>query len=148
MYLTREADYAVRCVLFLSREADRMASTAEISKATLIPRGFLAKILQRLAKTGIVASTKGAAGGFRLSMLPEEVSLLDVIEALQGPFAINACAVDEKACDLAGACAVHPVWVELRQEMEERLKEETFAKLIKREKDGLPGARRAHRADQ
>ncbi|MGA2109770.1 MAG: Rrf2 family transcriptional regulator [Syntrophorhabdales bacterium] len=143
MYLTREADYAVRCVLFLSREADRIASAGEISKAGLIPKGFLAKILQRLAKRGIVRSTKGAAGGFALSKPPEEVCVLDVIEALQGPFAINACAVDENACDLSAACAVHPVWVELRQGIEERLKEETFAKLIKREKGGLTRVRKA-----
>ena len=142
MFLTREADYAVRCVLFLSREAGRTASAAEISKAALVPRGFLAKILQRLAKRGIVRSTKGAAGGFALSRPPGEVCLLDVIEALQGPLAINACAVDEKACDLADACAAHPIWVELRKGMEERLKEETFAKLIKREKGGLTRARK------
>jgi len=138
MYLTREADYAVRCVLFLSRDADRTASAAEISQAALVSRGFLAKILQRLAKRGIVRSTKGATGGFALSRPPEEISVLDVIEALQGPVAINVCAVDKKACDLAGACAVHPIWLELRQGIEERLSEETFAKLIKREKRERP----------
>ena len=86
---------------FSSREADRIASAAEISKAAHIPKGFLAKILQRLAKRGIVRSTKGAAGGFALSKSAEEVCVFEVIEALQGPCAINACAVDKNACDLS-----------------------------------------------
>jgi len=143
MYLTREADYAVRCVLYLSREADRIASAAEISKAAHIPKGFLAKILQRLAKRGIVRSTKGAAGGFALSKSAEEVCVFEVIEALQGPCAINACAVDENACDLSAVCAVHPIWVELRQVIEGRLKRETFATLIKRKNGGPTRIRKA-----
>lgn len=107
-----------------------MVSAGEMSKAMLIPKDFLAKILQRLSRKGIVKSTKGAAGGFRLTKPPDEISLLEVIEAIQGPTAASACAVDENVCSLSSTCAVHPVWVELRELIEERLKHETFAKLI------------------
>ena len=107
-------------------------SAGEISKAMLIPKDFLAKILQRLSRKGIVISTKGVAGGFRLTKEPGRISVLEVIEAVQGPFAANACAVDENLCSLSGTCAVHPVWVELRKLVEERLKDETFEKLISR----------------
>ena len=132
MYITRKTDYAVRCIIFLSMEAGRTVSAGEISKAMLIPKDFLAKILQRLSRKGIVKSTKGVAGGFRLAKEPGKISLLEVIEAIQGPTAANACAVDENVCSLSGTCAVHPVWVELRKLVEERLKGETFAKLISR----------------
>jgi len=132
MYITRKTDYAVRCILFLSKEVNRTVSAGEISKAMLIPKDFLAKILQRLSRKGIVKSTKGAAGGFRLAREPGRINLLEVIEAIQGPTAANACAVDENVCSLSKTCSVHPIWVEVRKMIEERLKDETFAKLISR----------------
>jgi Rrf2 family protein len=130
MFVTREADYAVRCVLFLSKEVDRTVTAGEISKSVSIPRSFLAKILQRLSKKGLVKSTQGIAGGFQLTKHPGDVNLLDVIEAIQGPVATNLCAVDNRLCGRSSTCVVHPIWVKLRQDTEERLKEETFAKLI------------------
>lgn len=130
MYITREADYAVRCILLLSREAGRVISANEISKSMSIPKNFLAKILQRLSKKGILKSTQGIAGGFELAKPPEEISLLEVIEAIQGPSAINVCAIDNKNCSLSSTCVVHPIWVKLRRDIEEKLREENFAELI------------------
>ncbi len=130
MYITRKADYAIRCVLFLSREAGRIISANEISQSALIPKSFLAKILQRLSKTGIVRSTQGIAGGFQLARPPDEVNLFEVIEAVQGPSALNTCAIDKHKCNLSSTCAVHPIWVQIMEELEERLRGETFAKLI------------------
>ena len=142
MFITRKADYAVRCVLFLSMEPDRTVSTAGVSGQMLVPRTFLAKILQQLTKKGIVQSVQGVTGGFRLARSPEEINLLEVIEAIQGISAANACAVDERACSLSGKCAVHPVWVELRKVVEERLSNETFAMMVERarkDKKGIAG---------
>lgn len=130
MFVTREADYAVRCVLLLTREAGRVVSANEISKTMSVPRTFLAKILQRLLKKGILKSTQGISGGYELARSPAEINLFDVIDAIQGPSAMTACAIDEKACSLSCSCVVHPVWVELRQEVEKRLKSESFAGLI------------------
>jgi len=130
MFVTREADYAVRCILFLSVETDRIVSAGEISKSMFIPRSFLAKILQRLSNRGIVTSTKGTTGGFQLARAPVEVNLLEVIEAIQGPSAANTCAIDERSCNMSSTCAIHPVWVQLRQDIENTLREENFAKLV------------------
>jgi Rrf2 family protein len=132
MFITREADYAVRCVLFLSQEAGRVVSANEISEAMSVPKSFLAKILQRLSRKGLVRSTQGAAGGFALAKEPGKVNILEVIEAIQGPSAVNVCAVDERNCDMSGACPVHPIWVELREGIEKRLRKETFAGLIRK----------------
>jgi Rrf2 family protein len=132
MFITREADYAVRCVLFLSQEAGRIVSANEISESMTVPKSFLAKILQRLSKAGIVRSTQGITGGFELVNKPARINVLEVIEAIQGPAAVNICAVDERNCDMSSTCPVHPVWVELRENIETRLKRETFAKLIAR----------------
>jgi Rrf2 family protein len=130
MFVTREADYAVRCILCLSQEAGRTVSATEISKSASIPRSFVAKILQRLSKKELVKSVQGIAGGFQLAKEPGEVNLLEVIEAIQGPVATNLCAVDNRLCDNSSNCSVHPVWVKLKQITENQLREVTFAKLM------------------
>lgn len=130
MYVTREADYGVRCVLYLARKAQIVATVNEIAKAMHIPKSFLAKIVQRLVKAGIVKSVRGVGGGFFLAKKPESISILDVIKAIQGDSAINRCAIDKKMCRLSKTCSVHPIWVELRSIIEKRLQEENFAKLI------------------
>lgn len=130
MLVTREADYAVRCVLYLTKEGNRVVSAKEISESMLVPKSFLAKILQRMSKRGIVTSTQGNGGGFQLSKPPGQVTLFEVIEAVQGPSVTSICAVDNRKCQLSKTCSVHPVWVELREKIDERLKAENFAKLV------------------
>jgi len=132
MLVTRETDYAVRCVLYLAREKDMVANVTEIAHAMHIPKTFLAKILQRLIRSGIVGSLRGMHGGFRIARKPAEISLLDIMAAIQGPAGINVCAVDSKRCGLSASCAVHPVWVDIRRNVETRLKKETIEKLLKR----------------
>jgi len=129
MLVTRETDYAVRCVLYLAGEKDLVANVTEIAHAMHIPKTFLAKILQRLIRGGIVGSLRGMNGGFRLAKKPADISLLDIMEAIQGPAGINVCAVDSKKCHMSSSCAVHPVWVDIRRKVENRLKKETIDKL-------------------
>ena len=130
MLIRREGDYAVRCVLFLARKRHSVMSSGEISRSASVPKSFVAKILQRLAKRGIVESVQGISGGFRLAKPPSRINLLEVVEAAQGPSAINICVVDKKKCDLSAACAVHPVWMELRDDLEKKLRRKTFARIL------------------
>jgi Rrf2 family protein len=130
MLITRETDYAVRTVLYLARDRDRTANVAEVAHAMQIPKSFLAKVLQRLVRHHILTSMRGVNGGFRLARKPSEISLLTIMEAVQGPAAINVCAIDNKRCRLSATCSVHPVWVEIRQELEKRLKRQTIDKLV------------------
>lgn len=130
MLVTRETDYAVRCVLYLAREKGLVANVTEIAQAMHIPKTFLAKILQRLIRGKIVGSLRGMHGGFTLVKKPIDISLLDIMEAIQGPAGINVCAVDSKKCQRSSSCAVHPVWVDIRKEVERRLKKETIDKLL------------------
>ena len=132
MLVTRETDYAVRCVLYLAREKNLVANVTEIAHAMHIPKTFLAKILQRLIRCKIVGSLRGMHGGFRLEKKPADISLLDIMEAIQGSSGINVCAVDSKKCNLSSSCAVHPVWVDIRKQVENRLKNETIDKLLRR----------------
>lgn len=131
MYVTREADYAVRCVLFLSGDPEHIASAKEISQSMDIPKSFISKILQRLSAKGIVTSVRGLKGGFRLVKKPREITLFEVIEAIQGPSAMNICAIDKRRCSRSSTCTVHPIWVEIRKKVEKRLKKENFSTLHK-----------------
>jgi len=137
MYVTRKADYAIRCVLHLTRERGRLASIDEIAGEMYVPKTFLAKILQRLVKAGIVSSTRGVKGGFQLAKAPKDINLFEVIETIQGPSASNICAIDRKACRLSNSCAVHPVWVKIRKKIEQELREQDFEKLAKQQKNLL-----------
>ncbi|HYA88944.1 MAG TPA: Rrf2 family transcriptional regulator [Nitrospirota bacterium] len=131
MLITRETDYAIRCILYLAHYHDRIASVKEIARAMHIPKSFLAKILQRLVRNGILESIRGAQGGFRLTMKPSEISLLTIMEAIQGRAVINICAIDSKRCRMSSTCAVHPVWVDIRKEVEARLKKQSIAGLVR-----------------
>lgn len=127
--ITRKTDYAIRCVLHLAESPEEVVMISEIAKQRNIPTSFLAKILQRLARAGIVKSLRGVKGGFTLAKKPVDISLLDVVEAIEGSVAMNICAVDKKMCGLSSTCSVHPVWVELRKDVEDRLRQWSFARL-------------------
>ena len=130
MLVTRETDYAVRCIIYLAKDADQVSSVTEVSQSMQIPKSFLAKIFQRLVRAGLVESIRGMNGGFRLKKKPSEISLLDIMEAIQGQSCINVCAVDSKKCKRSALCSVHPVWVGLRSDVDKRLRSQTIASLV------------------
>ncbi len=129
MQITRETDYAIRCVYYLAGKKNGVTMVDEISKEMNIPKSFLAKILQKLGKVTLVKSYRGVKGGFILARAPQEISLLDVIEAIQGPVAMNICALDKTLCERSSGCAIHPVWVEIRKQVEQALRKKNFASL-------------------
>lgn len=131
MEITQETDYAVRCILYLSRCSGVSPVMIETIAAEMcIPRSFLAKILQRLARAAIVKSFRGVKGGFQLNRPPAEISLLDVIEAIEGPVAMNRCTLDPQRCDFSSTCTVHPVWKNLQELVVDYLGKTTFDTLM------------------
>jgi Rrf2 family protein len=129
MQITRETDYAIRCVLYLSENTERIVMANEIAHEKAIPKTFLSKILQKLTRAMIVKSYRGVRGGFQLIKNPKDINVLDVIEAIEGPVAMNKCAVDKKLCGFSCTCAVHPIWVEIKKNVEGFLRRTNFAKL-------------------
>jgi Rrf2 family protein len=126
LQIKRETDYAIRCLFYLSGKEDEVVMVDEIAQEMRIPKTFLAKILQRLAKAGLVLSYVGVKGGFYIAKNPEEISLYDVITAIEGPVAMNKCTVNKRSCSLSSRCKVHPIWVNVRREIEEVLRKNTF----------------------
>lgn len=130
MQITRETDYAIRCVYYLAKKPDKVIMVDEIAKEMLIPKSFLAKILQKLTKAKIVKSYRGVKGGFQILKKPEVISIYNVITAIEGPVAMNICAIDKRRCRLSNQCLIHPVWVNLRNDIERILKNKKFSEFI------------------
>lgn len=127
--IKRETDYAIRCVYYLSGKPGEVTMVDEIAREMCIPKSFLAKILQKLAKAHVVKSHVGVRGGFFLAREACDITLYDVIVAVEGPVAMNRCTVKKKECALSSKCAVHPVWVTVRRDVEKILKESNFGML-------------------
>ncbi len=128
MEITRQADYAVRAILELAlRPAGTCVLSADLSLAQNIPAAFLAKICARLAAANICLTHRGTNGGIRLSRPAEQISLLEVVEAIDGPITLNRCARQPGECAHDRTCAIHPIWLEVCTEYRSRLARYTFA---------------------
>jgi Rrf2 family protein len=134
MQITRQADYALRAVRYLAQQGPNQraaTSVVVVAKEMKIPPSFLAKIISQLSISGLVQTSRGAHGGVMLARPPEEITLLDVVEAIDGPVLLNECVGEPGKCEFSEECAMHPVWMEAQQLLTKRLRETTFAQLVK-----------------
>jgi len=131
MQITRQADYAVRAVLYLAEQngAGR-APTSQIARDQRIPPSFLAKIVSQLSVAGMVQTSRGARGGVSLAREPKDISLLEVVEAIDGPITLNECVDDPGLCTFGDDCPVHSVWSDVQQKLVKQLSSTSFADLI------------------
>lgn len=126
MQITRQADYAVRAVLYLAQLGEEQrAATSQIAQEQQIPPSFLAKIVSQLSVAGLLQTSRGARGGVSLARSPEEISLLEVVEAIDGPILLNEC-VGNGACNFGDDCPMKPIWCDAQAELVERLRNTTF----------------------
>jgi Rrf2 family protein len=131
MQITRAAEYAIRGVLYLSSQPKgSVCLLSDISKNQQIPPSFLSKIFQNLGKAGYVSSFRGTGGGFTLLKDPSEITLLDIVEAIDGQIALNICLNDGAVCDNKSACAVHSVWADAQAYMLDLLRKNSFEHLV------------------
>lgn len=113
--LTRQGEYAVRCVLELARNYGKRLSTKDVAIRQEIPAMFLTKILGRLISSGLVTSQRGPGGGIMLAKPPDAITLREVIESIEGPFALNECLGEAGQCGRKEHCKVHQVWWRAQQ---------------------------------
>ncbi|HEU4672710.1 MAG TPA: Rrf2 family transcriptional regulator [Candidatus Limnocylindrales bacterium] len=107
--LTRRADYAVRAMLALAADQERL-SAATIAARMAIPPGFLPHVMRDLVAAGLVAATPGRTGGYRPARDPGTISVLDVIEAIEGDGRRRTCVLRNAPCGRDGYCAIHRVF--------------------------------------
>lgn len=132
MQITKQADYALRAMLFLAKmQPGQRAATKQIADTQTIPPSFLAKIISQLSIAGLIHTSRGAHGGVMLSKPPAEISLLEVVEAIDGPIALNDCTIAPENCVRAEDCPLHGIWVETQQDLVAKLKQTTFDKFVR-----------------
>jgi len=133
MQITRQADYALRAMVYLARLGpEERAATKKIAEVQKIPPSFLAKIISQLSIAKLIDTSRGARGGVLLARPASEISLLEVVEANNGPIALNDCTVTPGKCDNAEFCPLHDIWQEAQDELVAKLRESTFDKYAKK----------------
>ena len=130
MQITRQADYAVRAVLHLAQGGDQRIATSMIAEEQRIPPSFLAKIVSQLSIAGLLHTSRGARGGVVLARAAKDITLLEVIEAIDGPIQLNECVGDTGACSFDDACPLRPIWCEAQEDLVKRLKDTNFADMV------------------
>jgi len=130
MQITRQADYAVRAVLHLARNGEQRIATSTIAEEQRIPPSFLAKIISQLSIAGLLHTSRGARGGVTLAREAKDITLLEVIEAIDGPIQLNECVGDNGTCSFDDNCPLRPIWCDAQEELVGRLKGTNFASML------------------
>lgn len=144
LQLTKEGEYAVRALLYLASQPDgKHCLINDIAEAQEVPRNYLSKIMQHLARAGFVKSRRGSKGGFLLARPADEITMRQVIEAVEGPIFLNVCLIREGECHRDDLCPVHPVWKEAQRRLFEVLDSKTMAALAKDAVEIRKAARKA-----
>ena len=110
--LSKKADYALMAMKHLAQRPGLASTSArEIAEQYDIPIELMAKVLQRLVRTGLLVSTQGTRGGYTLSRSAAAISIADVIQAIDGPFTVTACSSENNGCEQYGKCNIRdPLW--------------------------------------
>ena len=129
--LTKRADYAIRAVLALARTPPgERRSVREVAADQSIPVRFLAQVMGDLVGAGLVEATVGRSGGYRLAKSPAAISLLEVVEAVEGDSRRRVCVLRGGPCALEGVCDVHAVFAAAQDDVLRRLRGTTIAEAI------------------
>ncbi len=130
--LSRACEYAIQAAIYMARKPmGEYTLIREISKELDIPHHFLGKILQSHIKKGLMVSHKGPKGGLALSKKASEISMLDVVAAIDGYDFTSRCIIGLKKCESASKCPLHTVWCDKRENLKEMFSDESLAKLVK-----------------
>lgn len=131
--LSRTSEYAIRgLVILASISCDEPVTIEEVSKSDNMPPNFLAKIFQTLSKKGILRSVRGREGGVVLAKPPEQISLLEVIEAVEGPIILTTCLLFKDFCPRLKICPLHDVWNDGLERFTLGLKDTNIKQLVEK----------------
>jgi Rrf2 family protein len=136
--LSSEGRYALRALIYLALVGEQ-ATADRVSAEAHIPRRLLARILAKLSHAGLVQSEQGRGGGSRLARPAGKITLREAVEAIEGPFGVIRCIMEDRACGEGAPCALHEAWEEGQQVILEYLGTQTIEEFISRTvSDKLP----------
>jgi Rrf2 family protein len=129
---SRQCEYALQAVMFLALKAEgERTSIRELTKKVQIPYHFLAKILQDLTYKGLLVSQKGPTGGFALAKSSKQITLFDIVDAIDGSGFTQNCVLGFPECSGKNPCAVHEKWGPMREELRLMLVSKSIAQMAK-----------------
>jgi Rrf2 family protein len=132
--LSKKTDYGLLALNYLASEAPAgVASARVIAEKYEIPVELLAKVLQQMARVGLVAAQKGAHGGYKLGRAASTITLADIVEAIDGPLAITACGRNDDPCDQYGSCTVRDPLSRVKDKILTVLQTTTLAEMGEKE---------------
>lgn len=131
MIYSNACEYGIRAMTFLARHHDELHLARNIAEAEEIPYYFLSKILQSLARDGLLKSTKGRGGGFQLAKSPERITLHHIKVSIDGADDLKECAVGLARCNDSQPCPLHDTFKPLRENIQRYLKETTLSEMAK-----------------
>lgn len=131
MKLTAKARYALRILLDIAQNAteEKPRTLKEISESQAIGEKFVSRLVLNLRDVGMVTAARGREGGYRLAKAPKDISLLEIIEAAQGPICVVEC-LGEKTCERAPACAPKLIWGDVNEAIRSSLRNVTLKKVL------------------
>lgn len=130
MDITRRSDYACRILRAAYYSKDDCISVTEVAESEGIPYAFARSIQHDLVKNGLLKTVRGAHGGIKLDCDPDEVTLLEVLEAVQGPVSVASCVSDPEFCNKQSGCVYHQVWCGVDKILQDYLDAITLEKLF------------------
>jgi len=128
--LSKLADYGVIVATHLATHSDRQATAAAVAAATRLPQATVAKLLKALAHAGLVVATRGASGGYRLARQGTEISVAEVVAAIDGDIGMTQCSVHAEDCDRTNYCPTRPHWAAINRAVGAALSAISLAEMI------------------
>ncbi len=110
MRLSKTTEYAIRVMSYLARRSDEAVSVAQLSKTLVIPYKYLARLMTQLSQAGLLQSTQGKKGGYRIARPPEEIYIYQIVDVVEGLENYNRCVMGYPQCDEQNPCCMHHLW--------------------------------------
>ncbi len=134
MSINKATEYSIRALIYMAMNANtQIISKEEICKTQGVTHGFLTKIMQPLIKAGIVKSFRGAKGGFQLAKNPKEITLYEVIKAIDNLLCLNECLLAQGSCKRRELCFMHFIWVEAKDSIQDVFKKYTLYDIARKQ---------------
>jgi FeS assembly SUF system regulator len=127
--LSKLADYATVLMTLVAHEPERLHNGLELAERSNLPAPTVAKLLKSLARGGLLQSLRGAHGGYKLARTPEQISVADIIAALEGPIGVTECASHPGGCTLESACSTRANWRLINVAIREALEAVSLAQM-------------------
>ena len=129
--ISKLTDYGTVLLAHLARNPDVVCSAADVSSQTGIALPTVSKLLKALARSGLVISTRGANGGYRLARDAGSISAAEIIDALEGPVSITECSAANSHCDIEAVCSVGSAWQRINVAIRKALREVSLVDLLR-----------------